>query len=182
MEAPVSPVVGFKTVAPPLDGTIERPAALSSLRRPTAQAKWLLGPSGSGKSTLVASAVKANGKRCVWYRLDQRDDDPAFLYAGLAAAIEQQVPIARDLPLFADDDRENEPGFAERFFAAVVRNANGVAFVFDDAHNASSSATTSSPASSRTIAALSCGARHVRSNNSRRESGMRSSRRASKCR
>src|SRR5437763_2078874 len=135
MEASASPVVGFKTVAPSLDGTIERPAALSSLRRPTAQAKWLSGPSGSGKSTLVASAVKANGKRCVWYRLDQRDDDPAFLYAGLAAAIEQQVPTARDLPLFADDDRENEPGFAERFFAAVVRNANGVAFVFDDAHN-----------------------------------------------
>jgi ATP/maltotriose-dependent transcriptional regulator MalT/DNA-binding SARP family transcriptional activator len=134
VEALVSLVVGFKTVAPSLDGTIERPAALISLRRATATAKWLSGPSGSGKSTLVASQLKAGGKQWVWYRLDARDNDPAFFYANLAATIERSISGVCTLPVFADDDRERELGFAERFFAAVVRECGDVAFVFDDAH------------------------------------------------
>jgi len=134
MEAPVSPVVGFKTVAPSLEGTVERPAALGALRRAPAAAKWLAGPSGSGKSTLVASHLATSGKPCVWYRLDARDNDPAFLYANLAEAIAGSIQRVRDLPVFADDDRAHELGFAQRFFAAVVRQCGGVAFVFDDAH------------------------------------------------
>src|SRR4051794_13093728 len=103
MDATVSPVVGFKTVAPSLDGTIERPAALKSLRRTTAAAKWLSGPSGSGKSTLVASQLKANGKRWVWYRIDERDNDPAFFYVNLATAIKCGIAEVCSLPVFADD-------------------------------------------------------------------------------
>ena len=134
MEAPVSPVVGFKTVAPSLEGAVERAAALACLRHASAAAKWLSGPSGSGKSTLIASHLAATGKPCVWYRLDARDNDPAFFYANVAAAVERRTSCASAVPIFADDDREHELTFAARFFAALARQGSGIAIVFDDAH------------------------------------------------
>ena len=134
MEAPASLVVGFKNVAPPLDGAVERPVALASLRRAPAASKWLSAPSGSGKSTLVASCLAGAGKASVWYRLDARDNDPAFFYAHFAAAIGGRTTGDGALPSFADDDRQREDAFAARFFSEVVRQCPGTAFVFDDAH------------------------------------------------
>ena len=51
MEAPVSAVVGFKTVAPSLDGTIERPAAIASLQRVRAELQYR----GKASATVVSS-------------------------------------------------------------------------------------------------------------------------------
>ena len=134
MEAPASLVVGFKNVPPPLEGAVERPVALASLRRAPAASKWLSAPSGSGKSTLVASYLATTGKTSTWYRLDARDNDPAFFYANFAAAIGGRTTGDGALPSFADDDRQREDAFAARFFDDVVRRCSGTAFVFDDAH------------------------------------------------
>ena len=134
MEAAASPVVGFKTVAPPLEGAVERPAALAALRRASGAAKWLCAPSGSGKSTLVASHLAVAGRPSIWYRLDARDNDPAFFYASFGAAIGGRIPSPGNLPVFADEDREREQAFAARFFAEVVRQCSDAALVFDDVH------------------------------------------------
>ncbi|MGE5170404.1 MAG: BTAD domain-containing putative transcriptional regulator [Rudaea sp.] len=128
------PATGFKATPPPLDGAIERAAALAALNADAAPARWLTGVSGSGKSTLIASHVHRSGRRCVWYRLDERDDDPAFFYANFTAAIERIRPQAHDLPTFVDDDRAAEDAFAQRYFAAVVERCGEATFVLDNAH------------------------------------------------
>jgi DNA-binding SARP family transcriptional activator len=124
---------GFKTVAPSLDGTIARTAALAALRRAAGPARWLTGASGTGKSTLVASHVR-DAAPSAWYRLDARDDDPAFFYANFGAALERAWPQGPDLPTFVDDDRAAEDAFAERYFTAVVARCGSGTFVLDNAH------------------------------------------------
>jgi DNA-binding SARP family transcriptional activator len=127
-------VAGFKTVAPSLDGTIERVAALAALRAVRAPVRWLTGVSGSGKSTLVATHVRDSGRPCVWYRLDARDDDPAFFYASFASALAPALPRDAALPAFADDDRAHEEGFAGRYFSALAQQCADAVIVLDDAH------------------------------------------------
>jgi ATP/maltotriose-dependent transcriptional regulator MalT/DNA-binding SARP family transcriptional activator len=134
MDAEHDPLAGFKTVAPALDGTIDRPAALAALRRTSAPARWLTGPSGSGKSTLVARELAGRAAPLLWYRLDARDDDPAFFYPAFAAALARSAPGREPPPAFADDERPRADAFAERFFAAVVARFGDLALVLDDAH------------------------------------------------
>ena len=125
---------GFKIVAPAIEGTLDRPAALAALRRACAPARWLSGPSGSGKSTLVAQHFAAAGIRHLWYRLDARDNDPAFFYRAFADALARRIRSRRSLPAFADDDRGHEDAFAERFFNEVLHRHDGLAFVLDNMH------------------------------------------------
>lgn len=48
---------------------------------------WITGPAGSGKTTLAASYLDACELRCLWYQVDEGDEDIAtfFYYLGLAA-------------------------------------------------------------------------------------------------
>jgi LuxR family transcriptional regulator, maltose regulon positive regulatory protein len=125
----------FKTVVPEIVGVIERPGLVARLHASGAPAKWLSAPSGSGKSTLAASYARDTGKEVVWYRLDARDDDPAFFYPSFSAALGDGTLDLAALPRFSTDDHGDERAFAERFFAAI-----GSAFpiprivVLDDAH------------------------------------------------
>jgi len=131
---------GFKIVAPAIDATLDRPAALAALRRANAPGRWLCGPSGSGKSTLVAQYLAAADVRHVWYRLDARDNDPAFFHRTFANAIARATKSRRSLPKFADDDRGREEAFAERFFGELFRRHAGLAFVLDNVHVAGNAA------------------------------------------
>ncbi len=131
---------GFKIVAPAIGGALDRPAALAALRRATAPARWLSGPSGSGKSTLVAQHLATAGIRHVWYRLDARDNDPAFFYRTFASAVARRTKSRRTLPVFADDDRGREDAFAERFFAGLLHRHGDLAFVLDNVHLAGNDA------------------------------------------
>ena len=134
MKSQGTPVVAFKTVQPSLDGTIDRPGALASLHTARARARWLAGPSGSGKSTLVAQCARE--RTVAWYRIDARDEDPAYFYASLSAAADAAFPPIHPLPAFTDEDHANEAGFAARFFAAMAARCAGGVVVFDDVHKA----------------------------------------------
>jgi ATP/maltotriose-dependent transcriptional regulator MalT/DNA-binding SARP family transcriptional activator len=125
---------GFKIVPPAIDGTLDRPSALAALRRAQAPGRWFSGPSGSGKSTLVAQHLAAASARCIWYRLDARDNDPAFFYRSFASVVSRRTKSRRPLPAFADDDRGREDAFAERFFAELLHRHAGFAFVLDNVH------------------------------------------------
>ena len=69
-----------KTAVPASAGMLARPRLEARLAETDAPAKWLVAPSGTGKSTLVASYARGTGRTVVWYRLDPRDDDPAYFY------------------------------------------------------------------------------------------------------
>jgi LuxR family maltose regulon positive regulatory protein len=127
----------FKTVMPE-PGVVARPALVARLHASGAPATWLSAPSGSGKSTLAASFVRDSGKPVVWYRLDARDDDPAFFYHQYGSALSTQGVDTAGLPRFTDDDHANEAAFAERFFGAVKQATTSPrSFVLDDAHKLS---------------------------------------------
>ena len=54
---------------------------------------WVSGPPGSGKTTLVSGYLEGRKAPCLWYRIDERDSDPAtfFHYPGLAARVALRV-------------------------------------------------------------------------------------------
>ena len=110
--------VTIKTSAPSLDGVIERARLVNALAKLPAAAKWLQAPSGTGKSTLAASYARSRKKPLVWYRLDERDNDPAFFYAEFAEAVHIQLRLKKPLPRFSSDDHDRQE-FAQRFATAL---------------------------------------------------------------
>ena len=124
-----------KTSVPALAGIVARPQLVSRLSAIAAPTKWLTALSGSGKSTLVASYAAGTSRKLVWYRLDERDDDPAFFYRHYSAALAAALEAALVLPAFSADDNAREGPFAERFVAALRAGcAARLLLVFDNAH------------------------------------------------
>jgi len=134
MRDPHHPVT-IKTSPPSLDGVIERARLVNALANLPAPAKWLQSPSGTGKSTLAASYARSRNKPLVWYRLDERDNDPAFFYDSFAGAIAAQSRATRSLPIFSSDDHDRQHAFAQRFAAAFGGQlTNPSLIVLDDVH------------------------------------------------
>ena len=123
----------IKTSAPSLIGVIERPRLINALAAVPATAKWMQAPSGSGKSTLAASWARNRAKPFAWYRLDERDNDPAFFYGEFADTVRGQLKLSDGLPKFSIDDHDRQQVFARRFFAALAEQVdNSALIVFDD--------------------------------------------------
>ena len=134
-----------KTSAPSLDGVIERPRLISALAKLPAAAKWLQAPSGSGKSTLAASWARNRAKPFAWYRMDERDNDPAFFYGDFADTISAQLHLSKALPKFSIDDHDRQQAFARRFFEALAAQLDEAALiVIDDMHRLTSDSMLSS--------------------------------------
>lgn len=134
MRDPANPTT-IKTTAPSLEGVIERPRLVDALARLPAKTKWLQSPSGTGKSTLAATYARGRGDRLAWYRLDERDNDPAFFFAEFANVVAAQLRLTSPLPSFAADDRDRQQSFASRFFGALVAQIKGATLiVLDDMH------------------------------------------------
>ncbi len=97
---------------------------------------WVSGMAGSGKTTLVAGYIEKNAIPCLWYTLDEGDDDPAsfFYYLGVAekkAANRKGTP----LPLLTQEYLQNVTTFAQRYFEALCDRLDPpLFFVFDDYH------------------------------------------------
>ncbi len=118
-----------------MSGVLARPDLVARFARTLAPATWLAAPSGTGKSTLVASYASGSDRTLVWYRLDSRDDDPAFFYGNLAAALAAAVPAMSPLPRFTAEYSTEEPAFAEHFIATLCGGGMPpLLLVFDDVH------------------------------------------------
>lgn len=95
---------------------------------------WVSGPPGCGKTTLVGSYLSIRGDPCLWYRVDEGDQDIAsfFYYLGLAArraAPEKRKP----LPLLAPEYLAGLSTFTRRYFENLFgRLKAGSVLVFDD--------------------------------------------------
>ena len=82
---------------------------------------WLSAPAGYGKTMLAASYLASRELHTLWYRLDERDNDPgSFFYYLRQVAIYQLGEAAETLPILRP---ENLPGltvFAQNFFEQLV--------------------------------------------------------------
>lgn len=95
---------------------------------------WVSGPAGSGKTVLVSSYLEARKLSCLWYKVDQGDNDPAtfFYYLGQSAKI--AVPRKRKpLPLLAPEYLPGLEVFTFRYFEDLFDRLKSPFFlVFDD--------------------------------------------------
>jgi ATP/maltotriose-dependent transcriptional regulator MalT/two-component SAPR family response regulator len=81
---------------------------------------WITGPPGSGKTSLATSYVEARKLPCLWYQVDERDNDIAsfFYYMGMAAI--NAVPRkGKPLPLLTPEYWSGIPAFTKRYFEGL---------------------------------------------------------------
>ncbi len=129
----------IKTSAPSLTRLVERPRLLDALNQLATSGKWLQAPSGTGKSMLAASYAQSAAKPFAWYRLDERDNDPAFFFDEFARSVGAQLQLTEPLPRFGSDDHDRQHVFAQRFAAALnAQVSKPILLVLDDAHRVTS--------------------------------------------
>jgi len=97
---------------------------------------WITGPAGSGKTTLAASYLDKHKIPCLWYQLDENDDDLAtfFYYMGVAAW--KAAPrYKKHLPYLSPEYMPGISVFCQKFFEALCsRLKPPFAIVFDNYH------------------------------------------------
>jgi ATP/maltotriose-dependent transcriptional regulator MalT len=67
---------------------LHRRLQLSSQGRVT----WVGAPAGSGKTVLIASHIRRHSVPCLWYRVDEGDNDPGTVFVWLRAAAARLLP------------------------------------------------------------------------------------------
>ncbi|MGB3941015.1 MAG: BTAD domain-containing putative transcriptional regulator [Candidatus Manganitrophaceae bacterium] len=95
---------------------------------------WLAGPPGAGKTTLVSSYVQSHDLPCLWYQVDEGDDDVASFFFYFSQALQVAAPRNRKpLPRLTPEDLPTLGLFARRYFqAALLRFPRRCVWVFDN--------------------------------------------------
>lgn len=100
---------------------------------------WIAGPPGAGKTTLVTSYVEQNHLPCLWYQIDEGDNDIASFFYYMAQAGKRIAPRRRkSLPLLTPEYLAGTLTFARNFFRDLYSRikAPGI-LVFDNYQEAS---------------------------------------------
>ncbi len=133
MTRPLTP--NTKISLPVFSGMFPRKRLFRALdkarKRPTA---WISGPAGCGKTALAATYLSARKIPCLWYRLDEGDNDVAsfFYYMGLAARAHAPGK-GRTLPLLTPEYLPGLSSFSKKYFEDLFgRMKPGSVVVFDD--------------------------------------------------
>jgi len=133
MTRPFSPIA--KISLPLFSGMFPRKRLFRALdrarKRPTV---WISGPAGCGKTTLASTFLSARKIPCLWYRLDESDNDVAsfFYYMGLASRRSARGK-GKPLPLLTPEYLPGLSTFSKRFFEDLFgRLKPGSVVVFDD--------------------------------------------------
>ncbi len=101
------------------------------------QVSWISSPAGSGKTTLIAGYLDARKLPCLWYQLDEGDNDPATLFYYLGLAAKSVSPrYKRPLPLLTAEYLANVKIFSRRYFENLCsRLKPPFVLVFDNYHD-----------------------------------------------
>jgi ATP/maltotriose-dependent transcriptional regulator MalT len=124
-----------KISRPSLRNVLERKIRLarleSALQSPVI---WVTGPAGSGKTTLVSDFVRSRKKSCLWYQVDERDEEPATFFYYMALAAKKASPKSKKkLPEFSPEYLSGLMAFTINFFEKVFEKLKkGSLLVFDN--------------------------------------------------
>lgn len=125
----------YKLALPSVEAAWRRDRSLQALSGALSHQPlvWMLGLPGAGKTTLAAQWVRqaqGAGRTCIWYRLDEDDEDIAALFDAL-----RQTAGAADLPAWSPAHGTEPERFARQFFAQWLEaHPSGLTLVLDDCH------------------------------------------------
>jgi LuxR family maltose regulon positive regulatory protein len=106
-----------KLTPPLLHHCVPRPRAFAQLQCAD-PAIWLHGPPGSGKTTLVASYLRSQGIKPLWFKVDADDRDPSTFFHYLAQLHARPNAGKSALPALESASRADWLAFARRFARA----------------------------------------------------------------
>jgi LuxR family maltose regulon positive regulatory protein len=77
---------------------------------------WVSGVAGCGKTTLVSTYIDDRCLPCLWYQIDEGDQDIATFFYYMGLAVKKASGKRRPLPLMTAEYLQDIPTFARRFF------------------------------------------------------------------
>ena len=77
---------------------------------------WISSPGGSGKTSLMADFIEQKKLSCLWYRVDERDNDIASFFLYLGMAIRSVADGSVNLPAFSPHHMPGLSTFAKHYF------------------------------------------------------------------
>lgn len=97
----------------------------------------VVGPPGSGKTTLLSTYIDSRQVRCIWYQVDQGDEDVVTLFHYLNLAAKKSAPRTKQtLPLLSQPFRPELKVYARRYFEELCQRLKPpFLFVFDNYQN-----------------------------------------------
>ena len=125
-----------KLSAPRTAHLVRRPRIVSAIGSALqAGLCWIAAPAGYGKTTALSEYL-GSSRPCLWYRVDEGDQDVASFFHYLSLAIHDAVQTS-PLPVFGPEYADQPEAFARRFFrAGFAALKPGTLLVLDDLHYA----------------------------------------------
>jgi len=131
-------VVLTKVTRPRLQLTYQRTELYDLLDELSAKPLIMVnGMPGSGKSTLVSSYIESRDVPCLWYQVDQDDQDLATFFYYLGIALLRVNPYNKTaLPHVSPERIFNVPALAKEYFSKLYQCLETpFMIVFDNYHN-----------------------------------------------
>lgn len=124
-----------KITSPELPQIILRERLFKLLdRKEQHKATWISGMAGAGKTTLVASYIAKRKYSCIWFRIDEGDDDFSTFFHYLGLAVKKAAPKnKKPLPVLTPEYFAGISVFSQRYFENLsARLPDRSLIVFDD--------------------------------------------------
>ena len=117
-------------------GTVRRPALLERLiRDDPRRIVSVIAPAGYGKTTLLAQWAEASSQDFAWLSLEDADNDPKVLLAGIAEALDAIEPVdKRVFEALASPYSSALGSVLPRLESALWSMSSPVVLVLDDVH------------------------------------------------